>query len=254
MTIVIVGLVVIVLSLNFFPKEVKGFFYSFSSPIQQVFWKTGDGIANFFGAIINSKNLQQENEQLQLILQGLLAENSSLEEVQRENALLREALEIGLTKDFRLALAEVISQDIGQDTVLINQGAKDGVEKDMPVITQERVLLGKVTEVYGDSSRVTLISSEGSSFDAKVSDGTVTGVVNGKGRAKLAFDLVPKEETLKEGDLIVTTALGGIYPKGLLVGAIRKAQKSDTQPFYQTEISPLFKADELTSIFVILNF
>jgi rod shape-determining protein MreC len=250
---VILG-IALISSLNFWQNPVKGFFYSSSASLEQALWGAGSSTANFFEGLFNSKKLQQENEQLRLTIQGLLSENSALKEAAAENITLKEALGVGLAKSFQLVLAEVVSQDIGQDTIMINQGKKDGMSLGLPVVTQEKVLLGKISEVYDKQSRVALITGEKSSFDAKVQGTSISGVVKGKGGAQLTLDLVPKTEELKEGDLLITTTLGGIYPKDLLIGTVRNAQQSDTEPFWQTEISPLFKADELSYIFVVTNF
>jgi len=251
--IVIVG-VTLVLSLNFFSKEVRGFFYSFSSPIQKSFWGVGNSISGFFEGLANTGKLKKENDDLKLTIEQLLAENMSLQETKKENEFLREALEIGLPKEFRLALAEVISKDINQDCVLIDLGAKDGLLEGMPVITQQKTLLGKIIEVYDSFSRVMLISHQESSFDAGVVDSNITGVIKGKGSFEIEFDLVPKDEEVVEGDLIVSSALGGLYPQGLLVGQVKKIEQSDIQPFYQIEVSPFFDLPEIDKVFVALNF
>lgn len=246
--------VLLVLSFNFFQKEVKGFFYFISSPIQKALWWTGDNVSDFFETMTNLKNLKKENEELKLSLQALLAENTSLKEFQKENEVLREALEIGLSKDFRLSLAEVISQDIGQDALLINQGAKDGLLRGMPVVTQEQVLLGKITEVYDKFSRLTLISNKESSFDAEIPDKEIVGVIKGKGRLKIQLDLISQDQAVKEGDLVVSTSFGGIYPQGLLVGLIKEIKKSDIKPFYEIEVAPFFDIKKIKSVLIILDF
>ncbi len=247
--IIIVGIAV-VLSLNFFQKEVKGFFYSISSSIQQSLWGAGDKVAGFF----QGSGLARDNEQLQLRIQELLAENILLEELQQENENLREALEIGLAKEFRLLLVDVIAKDIGQDSILINQGAKDGLSQGMPVVTEQKVLLGRITDVYDGFSRVSLLSSKDSSFDVRLAESNVTGVIKGQGGTNLYLDLVSQDEELEEGGLIVTSALGGIYPKGLLVGFIEKIERSDVKPFYEINASAFFDLGSINSVFVILNF
>lgn len=251
--IVIVG-IIIVLSLNFFSKEVKGFFYSVSSPIQKSFWQVGKSVSDFFAGLANSGKLKKESDDLKLTIEQLLAENISLQEIKKENEFLREALEIGLAKEFRLALAEVISKDINQDCVLINQGTKDGLLEGMPVITQQKTLLGKVIEVYDNFSRVMLISHQESSFDAEIVDSNTTGVIKGKGNFEIEFDLVPKDEEVIEGNLVVSSALGGLYPRGLLVGQVKKVEQSDIKPFYQIAVAPFFDLSEIDKVFVILNF
>jgi len=253
--IIIIGLLLI-FSLNFFQKEVKGFFYFISSPIQKTLWRAGDRVSDFFELITEIKNLKREKEELKLKIQELIAQNLSLKELEKENKVLREALGIGLEKEFKLSLAEVVSKDISQDSILINKGSKDGIANNSPVITQQKTLVGKIGEVYENFSRVILISNKESSFDAKISDpeNDISGVVNGKGNLQLFLDFVPQEKEIKEGDFIVTTSLGGIFPKGLLVGQIGKVLRSDIEPFQQAKIRPAFDIRELETVFIITDF
>ena len=248
----------IVLNLTSFSKEVKNFFYLISSPIQKTLWRAGDNLSDFFEVISEIEKLKKENEELLLKNQALLAENTRLKELKKENEVLREALEIGLEKEFKLLLSEVRGKDISQDTLLINKGSKDGISKGFPVITQQKALIGKIGEVYENFSKVILISNKESSFDAKImewdDDGDIRGVIKGKGNLKLFLDLIPQEKEIKEGNLVVTTVLGGIFPKGLLVGEIKEVLKSDIQPWQGAEIKPAFDIKELETLFVIINF
>ncbi len=250
--IVIVG-ILIVLSLNFFQKEVKGFFYFISSPIQKSLWTAGDNISDFFEGIFRTGDLKKESEDFKLRIQELLAENTSLKELEKENQVLREALELGLQKNFRLALADVISKDAGGDALLVNMGLRDGLSEDMPVVTSQKVLLGRVAKVYDSFSYVSLISDKESSFDAEISDTKITGVVKGKGNLKLELDLISQDKEVNLGDLIISTALGGMYPKGILVGSIKEIERSDIQPFYRISVFPFFDIQELENVFIILN-
>lgn len=250
--IIIIGLF-IVFSLNFFQKEVREFFYLISSPIQKTFWQTGLKISNFFEMIAEVKNLKTENQELKLKVQKLLAENKSLRELRKENQNLRRALELGLEKDFKLNWAEVVAKDINEDILLIDQGWKDGIAFNQPVITAEKVLLGRISEVYENFSKVILISNKKSSFDAKISERGISGLVNGKGGGKVSLDLIPQNQEISKGDLLITTSLGGIYPSGLLVGLVAKAEKSDVKPFQEITVSPFFNLTDLENVFIIIN-
>ena len=247
-------MIVFILSLNFFQKEAKGFFYAFSAPIQTTFWAVGDRVSGFFETIGNLNNLKIANDESQKIIQELLPEKASLAELKKENETLREALQVGLQKDFRLAFVGVIGKDIGQESILINQGAGDGLSVGMPVVTQQKILVGRISEVFESFSRVTLISSKESAFDAKVSGTDITGVARGQGNSKIEFDLVPQDKALQADDLVVSSSLGGIYPEGLLAGVVQKISRNDVNPFYQAEISPLFDIQKTSAVFVILNF
>jgi len=254
--IIIILIVIFFLTLNLtsFGKEVKNFFYLISSPIQKVFWGTGERISDFFETVAQITDLKRENEELKLKIQELIAEIVYLKELKKENEILREALEIGLEKEFKLALAQVTGKDIFQDFILIDKGAKDGILEGFPVISQQKVLIGKISQVYKNFSKVLLTSNPRSSFDGRISDSQVFGIVKGKGNLRILFDLIPKEKEIKKGDLVVTGALGGVFPQGLLVGEINEVRKSDLEPFQTAQIQPAFDIKDLEKLFIITEW
>jgi len=250
----IFSLILIIFLLNFYQKEVKNFFYKISEPIQKIFWRVGIKLSNFFETTSEIKRLKSENENLKLRNQELLAQIANLIELKKENEILREALDLGLEKEFKISLAQITSKDISQDFILVNKGSKDGILENMPVITSQKILVGKIYKVYKNYSRVMLLTNKENSFGGKIVGKEILGEVSGRGKLKIIFDLVPSEKEIFEEDLVETTVLGGVFPKGLLVGKIGKIQKSDVQSFYQAEISPFFDLDKLETIFIILNF
>ncbi len=252
--IIIVVVILIIFLLNFFQKDIKSFFYSVSAPIQKVLWRAGDRTSDFFGGIVRVKILKQELDELKLENQELTAQVVALEDLKKENKTLRQVLEIGFQKEFKLALAQIISKDISQDFILIDKGSDDGISKNMPVITQQRVLVGKIGEIYKNFSKVMLSSNKESSFDAKIQkeEKDISGVVKGQGNFRILFDFIPREENLSQEDIVITSALGGIFPKGLLVGKIKEIKKSDVDPFQQAEIEPFFDVSQTEALFIIL--
>ena len=225
-----------------------------SSPIQKTLWKTGDNVSDFFEAFGQTKNIKIENKKLKLEIQDLLAKNAVLKELEKENKSLREALAIGLEKDFNLVLAQVSGKDISQDFILINKGEQDGISKDLPVITFQKVFLGKIYEVYPNFSKVQLSTNKESSFNVKIAGKEIFGVVKGKGNSKLFLDFVPHEKEIKKGDKIITTSLGGIFPKDLLIGEIQEVIKLDIKPFQTAEVNPFFNIKETQELFIIMEF
>jgi len=249
-------IVLLFLILNFtgFDKFVKNFFYKISAPINETLWQAGDSLSGFFDSFLEAKNLKGEAEELRLENIGLLAEIGVLKELARENETLREALAIGLEKEYQLEIAQVIGKDISQDSILINKGKEDGVLEDMPIITEQKVLLGRVGEVYDNFSEVILISHQDSSFDAKLLGEEIYGLVKGMGSFQQVLDLIPKEEVVKEGDLVVTAALGNIFPRGILVGTVKEVKNSDLDPFQRAVLKPGFTIKSLNYIFIITDF
>lgn len=258
------GLLLIVFLLNVFQKEVRGFFYWFSSPIQKVLWRIGDKSAGFLKSIVSADNLKKENSELKQKNQKLLAEIVKLKELEKENNILREALGAGLQKEFNLILTEIISKDVSQDYILIDKGFKEGILENKPVINQENVLVGRISDVYNNFSKVILISNKKVSFDAKIyaegkpaeseQEEDISGLASGQGGSKISFGFVPREKNLTQGDIVITSVLGGIFPKGLLVGTIGKIEKSDLEPFQEAEIQPFFDIKSSTFLFIVSDF
>lgn len=252
----IIGLVIltlIIFFLNFFQKEVKNFFYFISSPFQKFFWKTGDNASDFLEAVFNLKLLKSEADELRAENQKLLAETTELEKIKEENKFLREALEINLQKEFKLDLARIIGKDISSDFILIDRGEDDGIKKGMPVISSQKVLLGKVSEVFNNFSKVMLISSKESSFDAEIMNKDISGIVKGEERLSAVLTLIPQNEEISQGDIIVTSRLGGIFPQGLLIGKIDKVKKNDVESLQTAEIELAFDIKEADYLFIITD-
>ena len=265
--IIIVALIILIflcLNLTGFSKEVREFFYNFSSPIQRNFWQAGNKISSLFESIFSAQNLSKENYELKNKNQELLGKIILLQELKEENKTLRQALEINLEKEFKLVLSEVIGKDIGEDFILINKGSTHGISEKMPVITSEKVLVGKISEVYNNFSKVMLISNkdEENSFYVKIqsvlnSDEEIKDIsiiAKGKGGYKLFLEMIPKDIEILEGEIVITDILAGIFPKGLLVGEIKKVEKSDTEPFQTAEISLFFDIKKIDSLFVLTEY
>lgn len=254
--IVIIFLIILLLALNLtnFFKEVKNFFYLISSPFQKTLLAAGESTSDFLSGILEISTFKQQIENLQFKNQELTGEIVVLKELKKENESLREALKIGLEKDFQLEAVNLVSKDISQDVILIDKGEIDGISKGMPVITPQKVLLGTISEVYKNFSNIMLITNEKSSFDAKIADKEIYGVAKGKGDLKLSLEFLPKDKTISPGDLLETSVLGGVYPKGLLVGEIKEVKKSDVEPFQAAEISPTFNLKKLDILFIIKSF
>jgi len=258
---VFILLFVFIFVLNLGPtnREIKNCFYFISSPIQKFFWQTGNNLSDFFRGLFDSKNLAEENKELRIKNKELKSKEAIIEELREENKILREALNLGLKEKFELRLARIIGKDISQDSILINKGWNEGIKPNLPVITSQNILVGKVKNVYENFSEVILISNRSSSFDARIledstSSSDIWGVIKGKGSGRISFEFIPREKEIRIGNEVVTGYLGGDFPSGLLVGEVKKIERSDTSPFQRAELKWDLNPNELDSLFIIINF
>lgn len=254
MAITVISAVFLFLNISGFLAPVKNFFYSMSASFQKQLWAKGIDFSGFVSGIAESQNIKKELEEMRQKNQEISAQNAALLALKKENEILRQALNLGMEKEFQLKLAEIFSKDIMEDSILISIGEKDGVKKGMPVISKEKTLAGRIGEVYANYSEVILITSSRSSFDGQVLDEDVLGVVKGKGGSSLVMERIPKEKEVSVRDAIVTTALGNIFPKGLLVGEVEEVKKTDLEPYQSARIKPAFQFNNSESLFIITNF
>jgi len=240
--------------LNIFQKSVKNSFYFVFSPLGSFFWEKSNKILDFFDAIWRIEEIKKENQYLKNSLQKFYSTEVALRELKKENEFLKKALNLGLEKDFELKLAKIIGKNIGEEKVLINKGEEDGVRKDMVVITQNKVLVGKVDKVYKNFSSVTLISHKDNLLQVEIMGRDCFGVLKGKGGWKVEVDLVPKEKVIEKGDLVITKGEEGVYPSGLLIGKVKEVLKDDLKPFQRLKLESFFNLKELDEVFLILDF
>lgn len=236
--------------------KIRNTVFLLSAPLGETFWRAGEKVSSTFQTLFEVEKLKRENQELKKINLELQYQIIALKELARENEALREALNLGLEKDFTLSLAKVISRAFEGDFIFINQGKKEKISQGMPVITSERILLGRVGEVFDNFSEVILISNGDFTFDVEVltENEKVLGIAKGKGDFKVQFQFIPKEAQIKEGDMVVSSRLGGNFPQGLLVGTIKTVKRGDVEPFLSGEIKPFFPETDFGTLFVIKEF
>ena len=243
---VLVFFLICFLIVNAFLKDgLKNFIYSKSASFQASLWDRGS--ADSFAR----KNQEELNKKLTEENQKLLSELAGLQGVREENESLREALGLNLQNDFDLVLGRVISKDILSDTMLINIGLADGVKKGFPVILSGKALLGRVVDVYPNYSRVKLITEKNNMIDVEIPDAKSFALSKGEGGLKASLDMFPRDKELKEDSLIITSAMGGNYPAGLLVGKVRNVKKLDNEVYQRADIEKAFDLNTVNNIFVI---
>jgi len=240
---------------NLFQGEIKNFTFQISSPIQSSLWKSGEKISNFFSEIFESEKKEEEINRLNKENKKLISEIAFLKEVEKENENLRKALGIGLAKNFKLSYAEIINKDICQNIITINKGKKDGISKNMPVVSSGKIIIGKIKNVFKNFSKVQLLTDKNMSFDIKIQSANekkdISGIGKGDGKSKILISFIPKDKKITKGDLVVSSSLGDIFPNGFLIGKVTRIEKKDTETFQKIEASPAFQIKELENLFII---
>lgn len=252
-SLVIFAALLALFNLTGFSNPVRNFFYSISQSFQEFFGKAGNDFSDFWAGVLQANNLKRENESLQLKIKELVGEKIRFQGLEKENESLRGALGLGLEKDFGLDFAKVIGKDISEDTLLINKGRNDGLSSGMPVITSQKILVGKIGQIFDDFSKVVLLSNKESAFDIKIGDKNIFGVAKGRGGNLLSLEFIPQEQEVEEGEFVATAALGNVFPANLLVGQVVMVEKTDVEPFQRIEVNSAFEFGLAAEVFIIKN-
>lgn len=201
-------------------------FTSFVNTIQNGIVYLKNKIAGNDSFFINIDEMKKENEELKNKNKQLEESLRELEIVKAENATLKEY--VNLTDkygEYSTHPADVIQLDISNytKTIIINVGKKDGIDVNMPVIS-DKGLVGHVISVTDNTAKVQTIIDTASTVTCTISttrDSIVSrGVIDSNNELKASF--IPTEASVLEGDKVETSGIGGIYPKGIHIGTIKK--------------------------------
>jgi len=138
--------------------------------------------------------------------------------------------------------------------VIINAGQAEGVAVGMPVVTGGAVLVGRVAETGLHTSKVQLITDPGSSVAAILQQSRATGLLVGQPDGSLRMIYIPQEDSVQVGDVVLTSGLGGVLPRGLVLGQIVAVVKQDFALFQETVVNPAVDYRRVELTLVIKSF
>jgi rod shape-determining protein MreC len=225
---------------------ISGFFERIISWPFNTVMSIGKGYILLVGTQQENDRLRRENERLQL-------ENSAIQELMQENNRLRDALDFKRTYPPSTVMAEVIGRRSSpvSSTVTLNKGADHGIRKDMAVITAEGVV-GKIQAVLPGTAKVLLLTDPGSTIAVRVMRNREEGLLEGK-LVNCSLKYVSYYVDIQEGDVLVTSGLDGIYPKGIAVATVVHVSKHEANPFQTVVAEPVVGLSRLEETLVLLK-
>jgi len=206
-----------------------------------------------FSWLIHLSGLSEENRFLRQRNFELSVQGQKLREAELENLRLRNLLGFKSKEAFSYLPAEVVAKDVDRmiNAILINVGAKDGVRERMSVATGEG-LVGKVFEVFPSTSIVQLLLDRNCRVSAVVqSKARAFGIIEwiGGERYRLA---VPLRSAIQEGDRVVSSGMGGVFPKGLEIGTVEQIGSEKMGLLRELIVTSSVRFSQLEEVFVLL--
>ena len=256
----IVFCVLSVLLLTFYIREgeagpihaVRSGVVTVTSPVRYV----GSVVASPFNALGNIfSNLTASQETLSDLKQQnaeLTGQVAQLAEAKETAERLEGLLGLQSTYNLQSTAARIIggSSDAWSQTVTIDKGSLDGFEIGMPVCNAYGVI-GQITEVALSSSTVLLINDETSGVSAMVQSSRAQGMLRGQADGSLRLEYVSTDYDVQVGDIVITSGLGGVFPKGLPLGTVSSVERRDNDVYYDIVVRTSASTENNEEVLVI---
>ena len=223
------------------------------TPFEKAFVHTVDWGANTWHNYLYLRNVRRQNDQLRDEIQRLRLEQVRL--TQDANQARRLQSLLGFKEQYisETMAAQVISSTGSEFTrgVYIDKGSRDGIKRDMPVITADGIV-GKVYSVFPTSSLVLEINDPSSGAGVILERSRLQGILKGdqKGTGETYVSNIMADEKIEPGDVVLTSGGDRVFPKGLPVGTVEKVVPGQ-ESFLNIRIRPAARLDRLEEVLVI---
>ena len=235
-------------------EVVRGAFQTVTSPVRYIGATVSmpfQGLGNIFANLTSDQETLSELKQQNADLQ---ARNAELEESEQTAKRLQDLLNLKDSYSLQSTGARITSgsSDSWTSTVTINIGSTSGAGVGMPV-TASNGVIGQIIESGLNSSTVRLLSDENSSVSAMVQSSRAQGMLNGSATGQLTLDLISTDQSVSVGDVIVTSGLGGVFPKGLPLGKVTNVEKNPGSLYLEISVEAFASTENFEEVLVITS-
>lgn len=210
-------------------------------------------VGNYFGRY---NKLYQENNLLNEEIERLRKENMLLTEARLENLRLRELLNMreDQKQEWEAISAKIIGRDLSNwyHSVIIDKGTEDGLKKNMTVINQDG-LVGRIISTTKNTSEVLLVVDKEGAVGSLVQLSRTPGVVEGIDHPKTLLRMIhiPHDAEIEENQVVITSGLGGVFPKGIRIGYIKQIILEPNGLMKQAIVQPFVDFERLEEVLVL---
>ena len=229
------------------------------SPVQGFLSSIGQRVEDGLSFFRDIDAVKKENESLKAEIAELRKQNRSLSALEVKNEELRQALNLKEQfGDYTILGANIIAVDPGNwfTVFKVDIGSREGVKSDSPVVTNTKGLVGRVISSDVTSSKILTIIDEESAVSGWISKAggghaIVRGDMSLKEKGLCKMDYIPVDVDVEVGDVIETSGVGGIYPKGIVIGEVTEVRKTSSEMDRYAIIKPAADFKRLEEVYVL---
>ncbi|MEO0336400.1 MAG: rod shape-determining protein MreC, partial [Pseudomonadota bacterium] len=222
--------------------------------LQSVYSDFSSGVRGTTSLYLDLIGIKKENEKLVKENAELRAQLGALTELEKENQRLNSLLNFQQKSQMELLATKVIGKDLlpNHHTLTINRGTQHGIDKHMAALTVGGVV-GYVYKTSLLTSQVLLLTDPYSAIDSIVQRSRARGIVEGNQKDRCKLRYLKREDDVQIGDLVVTSGLNNIFPKGFPVAKVKNVIKSQYGLSQEVELDPVINPQTLEEIFVVIK-
>ncbi|MCU0581189.1 MAG: rod shape-determining protein MreC [Syntrophales bacterium] len=234
------------------PSFLRKIILEITFPIESLIHESIRGIEKTWRRYLFLYGLTDENRRLQETNARLSRKVFEYREAYLENIRLRKLLTFKEKLPYRTTAAGITRRDMAgiMKTLMIDRGENDGIRKGQPVIV-EAGLVGRVIETTWHASRVLVVMDENSNVDALIQRTRANGILQGTGTGRCNLKYIVKTDPVQKGDIVLTSGLGGVFPKELTVGVVRMVENNKTSMFQNIDVIPFADFRKIEEVLVI---
>lgn len=232
----------------------RGGVMTVTSPVRML----GSAVAAPFGALGNiAQNATASSETLSELKkrnEELTAQVAELSEAQETAERLEKLVGLKSTYSLESTAARIIGStgDAWTDSVIIDKGSASGFEVGMPVCSSGGVI-GQIIEVSANTSTVRLITDDQSGVSAMIQGSRAQGVLQGQADGTLRLEYVVSDAEVATGDIVITSGIGGTFPKGLPLGTVASIDRAPNAVYYTIVVRAASSAESNEEVLVITS-
>jgi rod shape-determining protein MreC len=256
--VVLLAAVLIILSFNFKQESPTGLMrqvvLELAAPFQNALTASFKSVGDAWSRYIKLVGLEQENRNLNKQITDLKSRLIAYQEGYLEAQRLRNLLALTDNYDFSFVAARVIGREqiALSKTILINKGTANGLTVGMPVMAGPG-LIGRITAASWHAAKVLLLIDETSNIDGVVQRNRTQGIIRGAGSRGCALKYISKTQDVKEGDTVISSGIGGVFPKGLMIGLVSHVDKQEAGLFLKIYVAPFIDFTKLEEVMVLVS-
>ena len=224
------------------------------APIQKAVKGSVNFTTGLWSKYVGLINTHDENIKLKRENERLIMENSRYKELLSTYKRLQELLNFKENTDETVLAAQVIGRDPSGwfRSIIIDKGRNSGIKENMPVFNAKGVV-GQIVSVSYNYSKVLLLIDQNSAVDCIIERSRDSGIVKGISQKECTLDYVLKTSDVRVGDLVITSGLDRVYPKGNYVGEVTEVEDSPGELYKKVKIKPSVDFSKLEEVLVLLR-